>query len=119
MPNHQLHDLEFVAVTSERWDSLPDMATLKPQLAMSALARCELTGDAFGFYSPPDEIREVYLTSAAADQIRCMWHGHRPSEKNAPPAIPLKVFVTGFGQSGGRTWASIEVHPGMNDWTAI
>lgn len=118
MSNHQLHDLEFVAVTSERWDSFPDMVTLKPQLAMSALARCELAGDAFGFYFPPDEIREVHLTSAAADQIRCMWHGHRSKESNSPPPIPLKVFVTDFGQSEGRTWANIELHPGLDNWTA-
>jgi hypothetical protein len=116
---HALKDLPFTSVTSERWDTLPDVPALRRQIAMAALARCELTDEALGLYTPPKEVREVQLTHAAADQIRCMWHGHRSSGSKAPPNIPLKLFVTGFGQDGnGNTWANIEVHPGLANWEA-
>jgi hypothetical protein len=119
MSMHALQDLPFTSVTSEHWDSLPDTQAIKRHLALAALVHCELTDEALGLYTPPKEIREVQLTHAAADQIRCMWHGHRNRGSKAPPTIPLKVFVTGGGQDGkGHTWADIEVHPGMNNWEA-
>jgi len=87
------------------------------QIALAALAHCELTEVALGLQAPPKEVRDVQLTQAAADQIRCMWHGHRSRGHSAPPTIPLKVFVTGYGQDGeGHTWADIEVHPGLSIW---
>lgn len=117
MSMHALQDLPFTSVTSEAWDSLPEMTAIERRIAVAALAHCELTAEALGLYAPPKEIREVQLTHAAADQIRCMWHGHRERGNKAPPTIPLKVFVTGFGQDGkGHTWADIEVHPGLPNW---
>jgi hypothetical protein len=117
MSMHQLQDLSFTSVTSEHWDSLPDIQTIKRHIALAALTQSELTETALGLYSPPNEIREITLTQAAADQIRVMWHGHRNHGNKAPPTIPLKLFVTGGGQDGnGHTWASIEVHPGISNW---
>ena len=116
MSQHNLHILPFTSLTSERWDSLPDMKTMRQQIASAALAHCEISGDVFGFYSPPNEIRDVQITAAAVDQIRCMWHGHREGNKSSPPVILLKLFVTGFGQANGETWAELEVHPGLDDW---
>ena len=116
MSQHNLYDLPFTSLTSERWESLPDFEAIKLQIASAAIAHCEVSEDTLGLYSPPDEIRNVRLTEAAADQIRCMWHGHRHTDKMAPPVIPLKLFVVGFGQQNGHTWAEIEVHPGMDDW---
>lgn len=119
MTMHALLSLPFTSITPESWDSLPDMAAIKRNIALAALAHCELTEDAVGMYKPPKEIRELYLTHAAADQIRCMWHGHRSRGHKAPPAIPLKVFVTSFGQDGkGHSWADLEVHPGLDNWAA-
>jgi hypothetical protein len=114
--SHQFHTLQFTSLTPERWQSLPDIAVIKQQIASAALAHSEVSEVAFGLYSPPDEIREVHLTQAAADQILCMWHGHRQRSRDAPPVIPLKLFVCGFGQQEGRTWASIEIHPGTDNW---
>ena len=117
MSLHKLQDLAFTSVSAEQWDSMPSAHSLKRQIALSALATCELTNSSLGIYSPPQEVREVHITNAAADQIRCMWHGHRTRGSKAPPTIPLKLFVTGYGQSAeGHTWADIEVHPGMGDW---
>ena len=117
MSMHQLQDLAFTSVTPEHWESFPESEAIKRHIALAALAHSELTEKALGLYSPPKEIREVILTHAAADQIRCMWHGHRSRGNKAPPTIPLKVFVTGGGQDGkGHTWANIEVHPGIDNW---
>jgi hypothetical protein len=115
---HGVHQLPFLSLTSERWDSLPDRSTMKQQIAAAALANCEVSGTAYGLYTPPHEIREVKLTDAAMDQIRSMWHGHRKSGRGSPPPIPLKVFVVGFGQKDGHTWASIEILPGIDNWEA-
>lgn len=117
MPMHSLQDLPFTSVNPERWGTLPDIAGLKRQIALAALAHCELTEQALGVYAPPKEVRDVQLTTAATDQIRCMWLSDRHGGSKAPPTIPLKVFVTGFGQDGeGNTWADIEVHPGLVHW---
>jgi len=116
---HALQDLPFNSVTPERWDTFPDVRGLERQIALATLAHCELTEEALGLYAPPKEVREVRLTHAAADQIQCMWHGHRNRNSKSPPTIPLKVFVTGYGQDGkGHTWADIEVHPGLTNWEA-
>jgi hypothetical protein len=46
-----------------------------------------------------------------------MWHGHRELGAKSPPTIPLKLFITAFGQDGkGKTWVDIEVHPGFSNW---
>lgn len=118
MPMHALQDLPFTSVVPGRAGAFPDIASLRRQIALAALAHCELTEQALGVYTPPKEVREVQLTRAAADQIRSMWHGLRLEGSTAPPTIPLKVFVTGFGQDAdGSTWADIEVHPGLPDWS--
>ncbi|MBX3624732.1 MAG: hypothetical protein KF892_06945 [Rhizobacter sp.] len=120
MPMHALQDLPFTSVVPGRPGALPDVATLKRQIALAALAHCELTEQALGVYTPPKEVREVQLTYAATDQIRTMWQGLRQAGSTAPPTIPLKVFVTGFGQdSNGDTWADIEVHPGLPEWAGL
>jgi hypothetical protein len=69
-----------------------------------------------GGYAPPNEIREVRVTAAAVDQIRCMWHSYRNRGQMSPPAMPLKIFAFAFGQESGSTWASIEVFPGLDNW---
>lgn len=119
MADHGFHELPFTSLTSERWDSLPDMKVIQQQIASSALAHCEVTGYNLGLYSPPKEIKELHVTVAAMDQIRSMWWGHRDRSRASPPIIPLKIFVTGAGQDGkGHTWASLEVHPGLDNWEA-
>lgn len=40
MTMHALLELPFTSVTSERWDSLPDMAAIKSHIALAALAHC-------------------------------------------------------------------------------
>ncbi|MEZ0601946.1 hypothetical protein ACAX43_07300 [Paraburkholderia sp. IW21] len=58
------------------------------------------------------------ISAAAADQIQCMWHGHRGKGQICPPVIPLKIFVFVMGQDAQGTWVAIEVHPGVDDWEA-
>lgn len=116
--SHKVISLNFTSLIAERWDSLPDVEKLKAQLATAALAHSELNDIALGLYAPPKEVREVRITAAAADQIRCMWHGHRGRDQISPPVIPLKMFVFGTGQDSSGTWANIEVHPGMDEWEA-
>jgi len=113
---HGFHIVQFTSLTSERWDGMPEVNKLKGQIAQTVLACSELTDEALGIFSPPEEIREVLLTQAVYDQIRCMWHGRRERGHAAPPTIPLKIFVLGYGQSDGKSWASIEVHPGRDNW---
>lgn len=115
---HGLHSIQFTSVTSERWDSLPDADKLAVQIGQAVMAHSELSEEALGLYEPPDEIREVRLTQAVYDLVRCMWHGHREKGHASPPPIPLKVYVFAHGQSGGNSWASIEVHPGSDRWEA-
>ena len=114
--SHKLHSFSFTSLVSESWDSFPTADSLKKQIALAVLAHSELTQEALGFYSPPNEIREIAITSAAFDQIRSMWHGYRSRGHLSPPSIPLKIFVSGFGQEAGNTWASIEVFPGLDNW---
>ena len=114
--SHNLLSLNFTSLVSESWDSLPDPERLKKQIAAAALVHSELTQEALGLYAPPMEMREVRVTAAAADQIRCMWDGHRNRGQISPPAIPLKIFAFAFGQDSGNTWASIEVFPGVDNW---
>ncbi len=116
---HGMISLYFTSIVPERWDSLPDLEKLKKQIALAAVAHSELHDVALGFDAPPNEVREVRITAAAADQIRCMWHGHRSRDQISPPSIPLKIFVIEAGQNHQGTWASIEVHPGMDDWDAL
>ncbi|WP_124649062.1 hypothetical protein [Burkholderia stagnalis] len=116
---HKTIPLDFTSIVSERWDSLPDVEKLKKQIAIAAVAHSELHEIELGLYAPPNEVREVKITAAAADQIRCMWHGHRGRDQKSPPVIPLKIFVFEAGQDSTGTWASIEVHPGVDEWEAI
>ncbi|HZZ77965.1 MAG TPA: hypothetical protein VFE62_05585 [Gemmataceae bacterium] len=116
---HNVTPLDFTFVVSERWSSLPDIENLKKQPATLAPAHSELHDVELGLYAPPKEIREVRIPAALADQIRCMWHGHRERDQIYPPVIPLKIFVWGMGQDQHGTWASTEVHPGMDDWDAL
>jgi hypothetical protein len=119
MSEHALQDLLFISTNPERWEGLSDISGIKRQLTLAVLAHCELTEATLGFYKPPKEVRNVHLTLAAADQIHCMWHGHRSRGHAAPPSIPLKVYVTGCGQDvKGNTWADIEVHPCLSNWDA-
>ncbi|MEM5332181.1 hypothetical protein VSR34_37670 [Paraburkholderia sp. JHI2823] len=113
---HKVVSLNFTSLVSERWSGLPDIENLKKQLSVAVIAHSELYGVALGMYSPPKAIREVKISAAAADQIRCMWHGHREREQISPPPIPLKIFVFAMGQDTQGTWVSIEVHPGLDDW---
>lgn len=116
---HGFHELPFASLTSERWDSLPNLKLIEQQIASAALAHCEIAGYDLGLHSPPKEIREIRVTAAAVDQIQCIWWGHRERNRASPPTIPLKIFVTGAGQDGrGHTWADIEVHPGLDNWEA-
>lgn len=115
--SHKLLSLNFTSVVSEGWESLPNLEKLKRQIATAVLAHSELTQEDLGMYAPPKEIREVRVTAAAGDQITCMWHGHRNRGRKAPPTIPLKIFVFGFGQDSDGTWADIEVFPGIDDWS--
>ena len=115
---HKLYQFQFTSLTSESWDAFPDFLKMEKQIAQAALAHCELSGEAFGLYAPPHEIREIRMAQAVYDQIRSMWHGHRERGRIGPPTIPLKVFVIGFGQESSRTWASIEVLPGLDNWEA-
>jgi hypothetical protein len=118
MGQHELTALSFASLTTERWDSFPEIATISKQIGEAILAQSEVSGDNVGLYTPPDEIREVKLTVAALDQIKCMWHGHREPGRRSPPTVPLRYFVTGFGQADGKSWANVEVHPGINNWEA-
>lgn len=79
----------------------PELGTLEEARTIAAVLRAAL----------PDAVD--------ADQIRCMWHGRRERDQISPPVIPLKIFVWGTGQDQHGTWASIEVHPGMDDWDAL
>ncbi len=115
---HGFQTIQFTSLTSEAWNSLPDVESLKGQISQAILAHSEVSEEALGFYRPPDEIRELVLTQAVYDQIRCMWHGHRPRGHASPPPIPLRIFVYGYGQAEGRSWACIEVHPGVDNWEA-
>jgi hypothetical protein len=114
--SHKVHSLDFMSLVSESWDSFPDPEKLKKQIALAVLAHSELTDEALGLYAPPKEIREVRVTAAVFDQVKCMWHGHRNRGHKSPPPIPLKIFVFGFGQDATSTWASIEVLPGLDNW---
>jgi hypothetical protein len=115
---HGFHKIHFSSLTSEAWASFPDIESLKVQITQAILAHSEVTEEALGFYTPPDELRQVVLTHAVHDQIRCMWHGHRSAGRASPPPIPLHIFVYGFGQANGKTWAEVEVHPGVDNWEA-
>jgi hypothetical protein len=95
---HNVTPLDFTFVVSERWSSLPDIENLKKQPATLASAHSEPHDVELGLYAPPKEIREVRIPAALADQIRCMWHGHRERDQIYPPVIPLKIFVWGMGQ---------------------
>jgi hypothetical protein len=114
--SHQTYNIEFTSSTPEGWDAVLRADKLKRQIALSALAHCDLTQEAFGLYDSPTEIREVHLTTAAFDQIRVMWDGHRQLGRTSPPSVPLKVFVSAFGHQAGHTWASLEVLPGTDNW---
>lgn len=114
---HKLHSLNFTSLVSESWDSFPDPAKLKKQIALAVLAHSELTEEALGLYAPPQEMRDVRIAESVYDQVRCMWHGHRQRGAKSPPPIPLKVFVYAFGQESNSTWASVEVMPGIDDWS--
>ncbi|MCX4151742.1 MULTISPECIES: hypothetical protein [Paraburkholderia] len=115
---HKVICLNFTSLVPDRWNSLPDVEGLKRQLASAAIAHSEVHGVELGLYAPPEQVREVKISAAAADQIQCMWHGHRSKGQISPPVIPLKIFVFGMGQDAQGTWVAIEVHPGVDDWEA-
>lgn len=117
MSIHELIEFQVVFTETKLWDNFPDVPTIKRQVSVALLANCSLTDTDVGIFSSPTEIREITVTSAAIDQIRCMWHGHRNVGYRSPPVMPLKVFVIGGGQDGtGRSWVDIEVLPGISSW---
>lgn len=113
---HKVLTLDFTSVIPDGWDGFPNPEKFRREIGLAVLAHSEIADEVLGMYRPPDEIREVHITAAAFDQVRCMWHGHRERGRGSPPSIPLKVFVCGFGQKSGHTWANIEVLPGMDNW---
>jgi hypothetical protein len=116
---HKIIAFNFTSLVPDDWASFPDFDKLKRQLATAVLAHSELTTTELGLYAPPAEIREVKITAAAADQIRCMWHGHRRRGQNSPPTIPLKIFVFAGGQNSAGSWASVEIFPGVDNWDVV
>ena len=116
MTGHRLRRLELVSGSPASWPVMPSAVELQQQIAMSVLSDSEITDVAIGFYSPPKRIRTVVISSAALDQISCMWHGHRKAGSGSPPVIPLRYFVTGFGQSPPDTWVDVEIFPGVDSW---
>jgi hypothetical protein len=117
--NHALVPFDLVAASPATWASMPNNEDLLRWVALAVLSHSELTGTSLGFDGTPGRIRNVTLTVAARDQINCMWHGHRAIEAHSPPSIPLKYFVTGFGQNAPDTWADIEVLPGLDRWEVL
>ena len=113
---HGLLTIDFISLVPDSWDRLPNADEIRRELSQTLIAHSELAGEHVGVHAPPDGIEEVRLTAAALDQMRCMWHGHRHRDRQSPPAIPLKIFVYGFGQRDNRSWASVEIHPGLDDW---
>ncbi|TCG04922.1 hypothetical protein BZM27_37490 [Paraburkholderia steynii] len=89
---HKVICLNFASLVSERWNSLPNIEQLKKQLAVAALAHSELHDIELGLAAPPGEVREVKISAAAADQIQCMWHGHRLSLDNTSTGKPLICY---------------------------
>lgn len=115
---HGTFDFEFNSLIAQGWDTFPSSESLRTQIATAALAQSELKEWQFGLFSPPDKIAEIHLTSAARDQIMCMWHGHRKLGKQSPPSIRLRLFVCGFGTDSDGSWANLEVLPGLDTWEA-
>ena len=114
--SHRLHKLLLQPVFPSSWAGMPSQSSIKQQISLAVLADSELSSTALGFYTPPKRVREVILSSAAFDQIRSMWHGHRAASSISPPTIPLTYFVIGFGQSPPDSWVDIEVLPGLENW---
>jgi hypothetical protein len=113
---HKVFCLNFTSMDEATWKSFPTAEQVRKHIALAVLAHSNLTEEALGFFRPPKEIREVKVTEAVHDQVRCMWHGHRDWGKKSPPPIPLKIFVFGYGQDAKSTWANIEVLPGLDCW---
>lgn len=113
---HGVFSLDFKSFNIQNWSTFPSSEELKKEIAVAVLAHSEVTENALGFYTPPNEINNIDISAAALDQIQCMWHGHRQRVSISPPSIPLRLFVVGFGQDSGRSWASIEVLPGLDNW---
>jgi hypothetical protein len=76
MSQHRLQPLAFASLTSEHWESLPNLESIKKQIGDAILAQSEVYDEAIGFDLRLHEIRNIHLTHAAADQIRFMWHGY-------------------------------------------
>lgn len=106
----------FTSLDPNAWLGYPTQENLCEEIAQAVLAHSEVLEKPLGFYVPPDEIREVRITVAALDQIRCMWHGHRKAGHQSPPVIPLSFFVYSFGQENGKSYACIEILPGLEAW---
>lgn len=113
---HKTFRLNFTSLDEASWENFPSAEQVRKHIALAVLAHSELTDEKLGFYEPPKDIKEVRITEAAHDQIRCMWHAHRDRGKRSPPPIPLRIFVFGFGQDASNTWASIEILPGLDSW---
>ena len=113
--SHQLISLNFVSTIPSTWD-WPEKNQLCDMLSTAILLDSEVVGRTLGFYKPPDRVDSIILTDSAYDQIRTMWWGHRDFGSQSPPAIPLKYFVSGFGQANGESWINVEILPGSDDW---
>jgi hypothetical protein len=112
---HGLLSVPFTSLTSENRDGVPEVNKLKTEIAQTVLACSELTDEALGIFTLPEEIREVLPTQAVYDPIGSMWHGQRDRGHASPPPLPLKIFVVGFGHSDGKTWPGIEGPPGRDN----
>ncbi len=115
MPN-ELVKFTFAPFNPEKWDSLPNNAHLEQELSRAILAQNSIEGGVLGLFKEPNRVNKLIMTSAAREQILSYWHGHRKKGSNHPPAIPLKYFVSGFGQKDEDTWVDIEMYPGVDSW---
>jgi hypothetical protein len=114
--SHKLHSLKLVPASPASWATFPNVQDLKKIISSAVLADSEITDTALGFYKPPKRVRNMRISVAAQDQIQLMWHGHRKSGAKSPPFIPLKYFVTAFGQNPPDTWVDVEIFPGLENW---
>jgi hypothetical protein len=115
--SHKLHSLNLVPVSPASWSAFPNAQELEKLISSAVLADSEITHTSIGFYKSPKRVRSLRISVAAQDQIKLMWYGHRKSGANSPPFIPLKYFVTAFGQNPPDTWVDIEIFPGLEDWS--
>ena len=115
---HGLFSLDLTVANPQAWDTLPSPDHVRAEIARVLLANRDVADTDTGVNAK--RVRKVVLTGAASDQISCMWHGHRVRSKLGPPQIPLKYFISGYGQDGkGDSWVDVEIHPGVDEWEAL